>query len=117
MLGHLALWEELFLKPLRRYADGAPFEAEAVEDYLAFNDEHAARKKDTPLDAILEELAAVRQGLVDAANKLSAEQWEQQVPFPWGGKGTVAEALNGLQGHELEHMRAVQQWRKGQGRA
>jgi hypothetical protein len=115
VLGHLASWEEVFLNPLRRYADGAPFETEVIEDYLAFNDEHAARKKDTPLDAILEEFAAVRQGLVDAASKLSAEQWEQKVPFPWGGKGTAAEALNGLQEHELEHVRAIQRWRGGQG--
>lgn len=115
VLGHVAAWEGVFLKPLRRYAEGQPFETEVVEDYLAWNDEQAARKRVVPLDAVLEELTAVRQGLVTAASALSAEQWEQRVPFPWGGKGTVAEALNGLQHHELEHMRVVRQWREGQG--
>jgi uncharacterized damage-inducible protein DinB len=115
VLGHLSAWEEVFLKPLRRYADGAPFETEVVEDYLAWNDEQAARKKSVPLNTILNELTSVRQELVAAASRLSDEQWKESLPFPWGGEGTVDRALNGLQHHELEHMRVIQEWREGQG--
>jgi hypothetical protein len=97
--------------PLRRYADGSPFEVEVIEDYLAWNDEQAACKRDVPLDVIQGELSTVRQGLVGAARRLSAGQWEQRVPYAWGGEGTVAEALDGLCVHELEHVRAIQQWR------
>ena len=53
VLGHLASWEDLCLEPLRRYADGAPFEAEVVKDYLILNEELVARKQDSPLDVIL----------------------------------------------------------------
>jgi uncharacterized damage-inducible protein DinB len=35
VLGHIASWEETCLEPLRRYADGGPFEVKVIEDYLA----------------------------------------------------------------------------------
>ena len=113
VLGHIASWEETCLEPLRRYADGGPFQVEVIEDYLAWNDEQAARKRDIPLDAILDELATVRQGLVEAASRLSAGQWRQRVPFSWGGQGTIAEVLDVFYRHELEHVRSIQQWRRG----
>jgi hypothetical protein len=62
------------LEPLRHYADGDPFQAEIIQDYLAWNDEQAARKQDTPLDVILSELTSIRQGLVATAGRLSDEQ-------------------------------------------
>lgn len=88
-----------------------PFEVEVIEDYLAWNDEQAARKHNVPLGVILDESVTVRQELVAVAGRLSAEQWEQTVLFPWGGKGTVAEGLAGLAHHETEHVRHIQRWR------
>jgi uncharacterized damage-inducible protein DinB len=114
ILGHIASWEETCLEPLRRYADGAPFEVEVIEDYLTWNDEQAARKRDVPLDAILDELATVRQELIEAASRLSAGQRERRVPFSWGGEGTIAEVLDVFYRHELEHVRSIQRWREAQ---
>jgi uncharacterized damage-inducible protein DinB len=111
VLGHVASWEEICLEPLRRYADGEPFEAQVVKDYVIFNEELAARKQDTPLDVVLDEWDAIRQELVAAASKLPAEQWEQRVLVPWGDEGTVTEMLDELYHHELEHVHAIQQWR------
>jgi uncharacterized damage-inducible protein DinB len=113
VLGHITSWEETCLKPLRRYADGGPFEVQVIEDYLAWNHEQAAHKRDTPLEAILDELATVRQELIEAASRLSAEQWKQRVPFSWGGKGTIADVLDVFHQHELEHLRHIQQWQQG----
>jgi len=111
VLGHIASWEEICLAPLCHYVDGGPFDAQVIKDYLAWNDEQATRKRDIPLDAILDELATIRQELVTTASKLSADQWEGRVSVPWGGRETVAEALDGLCQHELEHVRTIQQWR------
>ncbi len=113
VLGHIASWEETCLEPLQHYADGGPYDVQVIEDYLAWNDEQAARKRNVPLDAILDELTTVRQGLVEAANRLSAGQWAQRVPFAWGGEGTIADTLEGLHEHEMEHVRSLQQWRRG----
>jgi len=111
VLGHIASWEETCLEPIRRYADGGPFEVQVIEDYMAWNNKQAARKRDVPLDAILDELATIRQGLVEAASGLSAGQWKQRVPFSWGGRGTIAEVLDVFYQHELEHVRSIQRWR------
>jgi uncharacterized damage-inducible protein DinB len=111
VLGHIASWEETYLEPLRRYGDGEPFEVEVIEDYMTWNDEQAACKRDIPLEVILDEVTAVRQALVAAASGLSAGQCERRLSFPWGGGGTVAQALDVLYRHELEHMRTIQQWR------
>lgn len=115
VLGHIVSWEEICLEPLRCYADGDPFKVEAIKDYLVLNEDLAANKQDIPLDAILGELDAIRQELVAAASKLSAEQWEQRVLFPWGDEGPVAEMLDELYQHELEHVHAIQQWRGDRG--
>jgi uncharacterized damage-inducible protein DinB len=111
VLGHIASWEETCLEPLQLYADGGPFEVQVIEDYMAWNDEQAARKRDVPLDAILDELATIRQELVEAASRLSAGQWKERVPFSWGGRGTIAEVLDVFYQHELEHVRSIQRWR------
>ncbi len=111
VVGHVTSWEEVVLQPLRRYADGDPFGTDVIEDYLAWNDEQAALKKDIPLDAILEEANTIREELVATANRLSAEQWEQELTFPWGDTGTLSKGLGGLAWHEKEHVETIQHWR------
>lgn len=116
VLGHIASWEETYLAPLRRYADGGPFEAAVIEDYTPWNEEQADRKRHIPLSAILDELNAIRQELVATASRLSTEQWQRSLPFTWGGKGTVAQALDILAEHEWDHVRTIQHWRENRGR-
>ncbi len=109
VVGHITSWEEVILQPLRRYANGDPFETNVIEDYLAWNDEQAAIKRDVPMDGILDEASTIRQELVATANLLSAEQWEQELTLPWGDTKTLDKALIGLEEHEMEHVRAIQQ--------
>jgi hypothetical protein len=52
--------------------------------------------RNLPLDAVLDEWTTVRQELVVTAGRMSAGQWEQSLSFPWGGTGTIAQALGGL---------------------
>jgi len=113
VLGHLTSWEEALLKPLRSYADGGPFDGQVIEEYLTWNDEQAAHKKGLSLDTILDELTSVREKLIAMATRLSDRQYEQQVTFPWGERGTVDKALHGLSLHEREHLRTIQRWREG----
>jgi len=48
--------------------------------------------------------------MIEAASKLSAEQWKQIVPFSWGGEGTIAEVLEVFYRHELGHAHNIRQW-------
>jgi len=50
------------------------------------------RKRDVPLDVILDELATVRQRVVEAASRLSAGQWEQSLYRNSGGCPSRGEA-------------------------
>ncbi len=113
IVGHVTSWEETLLAPLEAYATGAAFVTERVEDYLAWNDEQAALKRDVPVDEIAKQAAAVREGLVAAAAKLSEEQWTARVPYPWGGMGSLKRALEGLAQHEMEHVEAILSGRGG----
>jgi len=113
VIGHITSWEETLLVPLRAYAGGAPFVTNHIEDYLAFNDQQAALKREIPLEEILAQAASVREGMVTAAETLSEERWTARIPYPWGGKGTIKRALEGLAEHEMEHVRALQAGRGG----
>jgi len=113
VISHIASWDETLLDPLRRCSAGGGFEVQVIEDYLAWNDEQAARKRDIPLDAMLEESATVRRELVALAKGVPDEWWERQLTFPWGDTGTLAHALSGLAWHEMEHVRTIQRWRDG----
>lgn len=115
VLGHIASWDETMLEPLRRCVSGDPYEVEVIEDYLAWNDEQAAYKRDVPLLATLNELATIRQELVTLVNGLSAEQWEERMTFPWGGAGKLTRALGGLAYHEMEHAHTIRRWRDDRG--
>ncbi len=113
LLGHLASWDETMLKPLQNYAAGEGFEVTVLENFLVWNDEQAAQKRDLPLDKIREQFIQVREELVTVAKHLSDEQLNQQIVFSWGGKGTVAKGLWGLCEHEWEHIHTIQKWREG----
>jgi uncharacterized damage-inducible protein DinB len=113
IIGHVTSWEETLLAPLRAYAEGEPFVTEQIKDYLAWNDEQAALKREIPLEEILAQAASVREGMVTAAEKLSEERWTARIPYPWGGKGSLKRALEGLAEHEMEHVRAIQAGRGG----
>ncbi len=112
VIGHVAAWESIIAEPVRAYAQGGDFVCEA-RDYLAFNDEDSARKRDVPLDEILKESATVRQDLLTVFGELSAEQLETQVTYPWGETGTIVRMVGMMAGHETEHTQPIQDWRKG----
>jgi uncharacterized damage-inducible protein DinB len=113
IIGHVTSWEETLLAPLKAYADGAPFVTEPIEDYLAYNDEQAALKREIPVEEILAQAESVRAGMVTAAEKLSEERWTARIPYPWGGKGSLKRALEGLAEHEMEHVSAIRAGRGG----
>lgn len=114
IIGHVTSWEETLVVPLEAYAEGEPFVTEPIEDYLAWNDEQAALKREIPLREVLAQAASVREGMVTAAEKLSEERWTAPVPYPWGGKGSLKRALEGLAEHEMEHVGAIQAGRGGE---
>ena len=110
LIAHITSWEAVCVDPLRRFAAGGAFEAEVIEDHLAWNDMQAARWRDQSVADLIKELVRTRLELLAIADSLTEEQWEQSVTHPWGDQGTVSDMLSGLAWHENEHLKSIQNW-------
>ena len=107
LLGHITAWELSCLEPLERLAQKGSFECDEIPDHDAWNAIQAARRKDTPTHAVLEEMQEVRRRLLDAARQCSSDQWAQNLHVSWGETTTLAGMLNGLAWHEEEHLKSI----------
>jgi hypothetical protein len=112
ILGHIASWEATCVEPLRRGADGFAIQCEPIKEWLAFNGEQAALKRDQTLAQVMADLASVRQSAVDAIEKLPQSAWEGTHSFPWDTVTSVADLMDAFCGHEEEHVRAIRAWRE-----
>lgn len=109
LIGHLSAWEEACLLPLRAFAQGQSFIAEDIPDHDAWNAVQSARRRDWPLQQVMDEYAALRSELVQLAEGMSETQWQTPLLLPWGEMGTVENMLSGLAWHEsVEHLRALE---------
>jgi uncharacterized damage-inducible protein DinB len=108
LLAHVTSWENATLVPLRGFAASGAFQPEAISDHLAWNDQQAKRWQSLSLETIQQELHTTRQALLAEASKLADAQWEEALPAPWGGTGTLAQLLAGLAWHEMEHVHSIQ---------
>lgn len=46
----------------------------------------------------------------DSVDHITSQK--QEVTFPWGGTGTLSEALGGLAWHKKEHVETIQRWQQ-----
>ncbi len=111
VLGHIVAWEQACLEPLECYQAGGPFQCDDISDHDAWNAAQAARRRETPTQAILEEMEEVRRRLLAAAGQCTQGQWAQKLHLPWGEEAGMAEMLNGLAWHEEEHLKSILAWR------
>lgn len=99
--------------PLIDYAQGGEFVPETIPDDLAWNDQQAAGWQNKSLQMVLDNLHDTRRAILEELDKLSAAQWELQLPAPWGGHGTLASLISGLSWHEHEHLDSIRKFLKG----
>jgi predicted RNase H-like HicB family nuclease/uncharacterized damage-inducible protein DinB len=103
VLGHVADWEWVGVEGLRRMAGGESPLVELVQDLDAWNREHVAARRDQPWEAVLQELHAARQALLDSLQAIEPCLLGQRFSFPWGGEGTPADWLGVYPIHDREH--------------
>lgn len=103
VLGHLADWEWVGVEGLRHMASGESPLVELVVDLDAWNREHVAARRDRPWEAVLQDLLAARQALLDALQAIEPALLGQRFPFPWGGEGTPVDWLAVYPAHDREH--------------
>ncbi|HSJ55371.1 MAG TPA: DinB family protein, partial [Anaerolineae bacterium] len=103
LLGHLADWEWFGVEGLRLMGRGEPPLVELVRDIDAWNREHAAARRGQPWEAVLQDLHAARQALLDAVQAVEPGNLGRRFPFPWGGEGTPVDWLGVYPVHDREH--------------
>lgn len=113
LLAHIATWEQSLLQPMRRMNDGEPFQPENIPDHLAWNDQQEVIWRQLPVETIQAQFATTRQELLAEAGRVTAENWEETLPAPWGGEDTLARMLAGLAWHETGHTKSIIHWKVG----
>jgi uncharacterized damage-inducible protein DinB len=111
ILGHIISRDELVLAPLKRFAEGGPFDPEIVENLDEWNAQQIERKREFPLSHILKEVARVRLELMAYVQKLEDVQWNISLRLPWGGRGDISTLLTEIAQHEMEHVSTIGKWR------
>ena len=99
----LADWEAFGVEGLRLMGRGEVPLVEPIRDIDAWNREHAAARQDQPWEAVLADLHAAREALLDALQALAPCFLGQKFPFPWGGEGTPVDWLSVYPAHDREH--------------
>jgi uncharacterized damage-inducible protein DinB/predicted RNase H-like HicB family nuclease len=103
VLGHVADWEWVGVEGLRLMARGESPLVELVTDLDAWNREHVAARRNQPWDAVLDDLHAARQALLDGLQSVEPALLGRLFPFPWGGEGTPVDWLSVYPAHDREH--------------
>jgi predicted RNase H-like HicB family nuclease/uncharacterized damage-inducible protein DinB len=119
LVGHVADWEWLGASGLHLYSEGQIALMDHVDDIDAWNRVHVEAGRQKSWQANWDALIAARQALLQAIAELGPARWQQSLPFPWGGEGTVYQYLRAFQDHGREHAGQIRAWLatgKGYGR-
>jgi hypothetical protein len=107
LLAHFVSAEESLLKLAQDVATGGAGLAEDF-DYDAFNAEEQARLRDQSPQQLLPALNAARQKTLDWARALDDVQLDREGRHPALGEVSLETMLVAIYGHQLFHMREVQ---------
>jgi hypothetical protein len=109
MLAHLAGWDEAATICLKRHIDGQPTQMLAIHGIDHYNSQSIRNRAGLSLSQIRRIWEAERDNLKDALGNLSSSQLQDEVVYPWGGRGTILNLIKGIIAHENEHAREIEQ--------
>ena len=111
VLGHLADWERMFMEEVVRVREEEPPVEPWREGIDRLNAKLAAKKKDLPLDHIMEEFFRVRRELINTIESLPEEALPRNVSVHRQRRNVewyVAEAWK----HDQEHLPDILAWQR-----
>lgn len=109
ILSHIASWEREGLAALQAHAEGHEYTIPGFESLQKYNSEAHARRKNLAAEQVRTEWGMVRRELQYALTGVDPDRLSATLPFPWGGKGSVVDLIEGLIGHEAYHQRTIEQ--------
>jgi hypothetical protein len=113
MLAHIAGWDQVTIPSLHALARGIEPGAPAAGDFDLVNAEFIEGYQALSYSQMVSECERVRDELKTELAELPEERLAEPFLFPWGERGTVAELVAILAGHEEEHAKELQGLKAG----
>ena len=114
VLAHLAIWSARNVTVIYHAEQAQTYEEidAMLDDYDALNAEDYETQKDRPLERVLADFrGAHRQLLRRLGDWKDAELFDQK-RYAWLRRQSLGEFLADAAGHEAEHRKQIEQWRK-----
>jgi hypothetical protein len=102
LLAHLTGWDDAILDTLRAVATGQPPGTPAVRGINYYNASTVSERDPLDLGHIRKECERTREELFTTLRQVPLEKVNEDLVFPWGGHGTIAELIRVFVEHEGE---------------
>lgn len=106
-LGHITAWEEACLIPLAGLVHARPWDVSKIPDHDAWNAVQVEKRQVMTLQDVVNEMAQVRQELLQAVNDFPPARINEELLMPWGEETSLAGMISGLAWHEQEHTKEI----------
>lgn len=113
LLAHIAGWDQVTIPSLRAHARGIEPDASATGDFDLVNVQLIETYQALSHSRMAGECERVRDELKTAIEEMPEERLAEPFLFPWGERGTVAELVAILAGHDREHAQEIQALQTG----
>jgi DinB superfamily len=102
-IAHITGWEEVTLKALQAYLAGGKAYLLPVQGIDAHNEDMIAARAALPFEEALREWEETREALKSVIMRLSDQDLETWIAFPWGLQGSIKDMLAIIADHERDH--------------
>jgi uncharacterized damage-inducible protein DinB len=103
MLAHLAGWDEATTTSLKILLGGDTPGLAAPRGIDDYNAQSVASRTDLTMEQIIREWELERERLKNTVRQFTDEKLKGEILYPWGTRGTVAELIIDIAGHEKYH--------------
>ncbi len=106
ILGHVATWDRECVKSIRAFMEGSEY-------FIPDHDEDEFNRKDIEKhrklsDAdLITEWEQAREEFKAAVNEIPTEKFDGDFRFPWGDPGSIANLIDEMVEHEVEHTEEI----------
>ncbi len=103
VLAHIAGWDEVSAEAIQKLAAGKEPQVTVPQGIKAFNSEMAKTWAEKDYQQALFDFTNSREQFVAAIEALPDNLVNSKFTLPWGGKGSIAQIVEILADHEIEH--------------
>lgn len=104
LIGHLTDWEKVGVDGLRQLVAGhTPEFDEPIDDFVTWNNAHAAARRDQPWDEVWDDFKQTRETFMALVEQMKEADWQRPFTAPWDSQINGYFWVNVWAGHDHEH--------------